>query len=49
MPSNNGFDDFDILIAATDNKARGQRAGADMINVKLMLSVALLRHTITYT
>ena len=49
MPSNNGFDGFDILIAATDKMTRGRRAGADKINVKLMLSVALLRHTVTYT
>ena len=49
MPSDNGFGGFDILIAATDNKARGQRVGADKINVKLILSVASLRHTVTYT
>ena len=49
MPSNNGFGGFDILIAATHNKARGRREGADKINVKLMLSVALLRHTVTCT
>ena len=49
MPPNNGFGGFDILIAVADNKARRQRAGADKINVKLMLSVALLGHNVTYT
>ena len=47
MSSNNGFGGFNILIAATDNKARGRRAGTDKINVKLMLSVALLWHSHT--
>ena len=44
LPSNDGFGSFDILIAATDIKARGGRVGADKINVKLMLSVAVLPH-----
>ena len=41
VPSNNRFGSFDILIAATDIKALGGKGGADKINVKLMLSVAI--------
>ena len=43
MPSNNGFGEFDILIAATDNKARGRRAGTDKINVRHYCDI--LSHT----
>ena len=49
MNSDNGFGSFDILIVAADIKARGRRVGADKINIKLMLSVALLQHTATST
>ena len=48
VPSNDGFGSFDILIAATDIKTKGGRVGVDKVNVKSMLSVALLRHTATY-
>ena len=40
VPSNDGFRSFDIFIVAIDIK--GARAGVNKVNVKLMLTVAVL-------